>query len=266
MNKDKQFDNVVFLPEHIKEIATAFRGKIEESDLKLVQSFMTVKHTTESWGHDNEDEFFSDIRSPLLVDYSYGLIRSPYYCLRVTCDRWSTRVSVQLSLRSDVEAVYNVVEKIAAELIKHNPPPAEIPIMSSSTKVFIGHGHDSQWRDLKDHLQDQHGISVETFESGARAGHAIRDVLQGMLNRSSIAFLVMTAENETTEGEMLARQNVIHEIGLFQGWLGFSKAIVLLEDGVQEFSNIYGINQIRFPKGSISSTYGDVLATIKRES
>jgi hypothetical protein len=49
---------------------------------------------------------------------------------------------------------------------------------------------------------------------------------------------------------------VIHEVGLFQGKLGFERAIVLLEKSVHEFSNILGINQIRldFPR-EISKKY-----------
>jgi predicted nucleotide-binding protein len=75
----------------------------------------------------------------------------------------------------------------------------------------------------------------------------------------------MTGEDETTGGLTLARQNVIHEAGLFQGKLGFSKAIVLLEDGTEEFSNIAGIQQIRFAKGNIKETFGEVLAVLRRE-
>ena len=87
-----------------------------------------------------------------------------------------------------------------------------------------------------------------------------------MLNESNLAFLIMTGEDEMPDGSLQARQNVIHEIGFFQGKLGFSKAIILLEDGQQEFSNIHGIQQIRFSKGNIKETFGDVLAVIKRET
>jgi len=86
-----------------------------------------------------------------------------------------------------------------------------------------------------------------------------------MLSKSSFALLVMTAEDETKDGQFRARQNVIHEIGLFQGKLGFNRAAILLEEGTEEFSNIHGIEQIRFSKGNIKETYGEVLATIKRE-
>lgn len=86
-----------------------------------------------------------------------------------------------------------------------------------------------------------------------------------MTEVSSFAILVMTGEDEGKDGQLKARPNVIHETGLFQGKIGFSRAIVLLEDQTEEFSNLYGIQQIRFTKGNIKETFGDVIATIKRE-
>ena len=93
----------------------------------------------------------------------------------------------------------------------------------------------------------------------------MRDILESMLDRAAMAFLIMTGEDETADGKLRARQNVIHEIGLFQGRLGFSHAIVLHEDGAEPFSNLAGIEEIRFPKGKIRETFGDVVAVIKRE-
>ena len=59
--------------------------------------------------------------------------------------------------------------------------------------------------------------------------------------------------------------NVVHEAGLFQGRLGFERAIVLLEEGCEEFSNIHSLGQLRFPKGKISATFEDVRAVLERE-
>lgn len=39
--------------------------------------------------------------------------------------------------------------------------------------VFIGHGGSPRWRNLKDHLSDNHGYKIEAYETGARAGHTI---------------------------------------------------------------------------------------------
>jgi len=138
-------------------------------------------------------------------------------------------------------------------------------VESKPIKIFIGHGHNDQWRDLKDHLHEKHGFDVVAYEIGPRSGLSVKEVLETMLNESSFAFLILTGDDVDSEGEMHARENVIHEAGLFQGRLGFRRAIILKEDGVKEFSNIYGLNQIRFSKGSIRETFGDVLATIKRE-
>jgi predicted nucleotide-binding protein len=59
--------------------------------------------------------------------------------------------------------------------------------------------------------------------------------------------------------------SIIHEAGLFQGHLGFQKAIILLEDGCKEFSNIFGLGQIRFPKGNISAVFEDIRRVLERE-
>jgi predicted nucleotide-binding protein len=138
-------------------------------------------------------------------------------------------------------------------------------ITSDLPKVFLGHGRSKLWRELKDHLADHHGFEVVAFESGSRAGHTIRDILDEMAIESNIAFLVMTAEDEMADGSFQARPNVIHEAGLFQGKPGFSRGIIVLEEGCSDFSNIHGIQQIRFSKGNIREAFGDIIAAIKRE-
>jgi len=86
-----------------------------------------------------------------------------------------------------------------------------------------------------------------------------------MLDNAVFAFLVMTAEDERADGTKHARGNVIHEAGLFQGRLGFDKAIILLEDGCSEFSNIVGLTQIRFPQGNIMAKSEEIRRVLERE-
>jgi len=75
----------------------------------------------------------------------------------------------------------------------------------------------------------------------------------------------MTAEDEQLDGKFQPRMNVIHEAGLFQGRLGFTKAILLLEEGCQEFSNVEGLGQIRFPKSKMSSVFEEIRRVLERE-
>jgi len=131
--------------------------------------------------------------------------------------------------------------------------------------VFIGHGGSKDWRELKDFISDRLHLEWEEFNRGSAAGIPTIERLSAMLNQSCFAFIVMTAEDEHADSTKHARENVIHEAGLFQGRLSFSKAIILLEIGCNEFSNIHGLGQIRFESGKISSKFEEVREVLERE-
>ncbi len=249
----------MFGPEALKEADSLIESMSDSEDDELYSSTSYgVRLGSVDWQHDTEEEFFADIRkTPSYYTYDRRIGR---YHLDVTYWPWATNVTVTAPSRAEIERVFEVFERHAASC--KLPEPEE---STPSPVVFVGHGRSEQWRDLKDHLHEQHGFDIEAYEIGARAGHAIRDILEHMLEKSSFAILVLTGEDKDDEGELRARQNVVHELGLFQGRLGFSRAIVLLEEGTQEFSNIHGIHQIRYGKGRIRETYGDVLAVLRRE-
>ena len=137
--------------------------------------------------------------------------------------------------------------------------------MMPGSFVFIGHGQSPLWRELKDFTQDRLGRHVDEFNRVPVAGVTNAARLEQMLDDAAIAFLVLTAEDEMADGSVVARQNVVHEAGLFQGRLGFSRALVVLEDGCEEFSNIAGLGQIRFPKGNIGAAFEEVRRVMERE-
>jgi CAP12/Pycsar effector protein, TIR domain len=60
------------------------------------------------------------------------------------------------------------------------------------------------------------------------------------------------------------RQNIVHETGLFQGRLGFDRAIIIREEGTEDFSNIHGLQEIRFPPGQIRAIFGEVIEILKK--
>lgn len=133
------------------------------------------------------------------------------------------------------------------------------------TNVFIGHGRSTLWRELKDFVVDRLKLPYEEFNRVPVAGVTNISRLSEMLDGAGCALILLTAEDEHADGSHRARMNVIHEAGLFQGRLGFTKAIVILEEGCEEFSNIQGLGQIRFPKGNISATFEEVRAVLERE-
>jgi CAP12/Pycsar effector protein, TIR domain len=136
---------------------------------------------------------------------------------------------------------------------------------ASGTNVFIGHGQSLLWKVFKDFVHDRLRLPWDEFNRTPVAGITNTGRLSEMMESAAIAFVIMTAEDEQSDGRLQARMNVIHEVGLFQGKLGFTKAIVLLEHGCEEFSNIQGLGQIRFPAGKIEGAFEDVRRVLERE-
>lgn len=257
MEKSKHYYNVKFPAEVIEDAYNLFLKKQlhEEEDIKKPQELL-IGYGNESWCFDSVDEFLAEY--PKSESYNLDhIVKENRFIIRSFFSNSITRVTIRFQNRKDIESIFNVFEK--------NLDRSTIIVTSEPIKIFIGHGNSNQWRDLKGHLHEKHGYDVEAYEIGPRAGLTVKEVLETMLNKSSIAFLVLTGEDIDAYGEMHARENVIHELGLFQGRLGFKRAIALLEKDVHEFSNIFGLNQIRFSKGNIKETFGEVLATIKRE-
>jgi hypothetical protein len=131
--------------------------------------------------------------------------------------------------------------------------------------VFIGHGRSKDWLELKNFIGTRLRLECVEFNSDIPAGKPTVERLQEMLEAASFALLVLTAEDEHADGRRHARENVIHEAGLFQGRLGFSKAILLVEDGCEIPSNLHGLTHLGFPKDCIRATYADVLAVLENE-
>jgi hypothetical protein len=104
-------------------------------------------------------------------------------------------------------------------------------VVKANGRVFIGHGGAVVWRELKDFIHERLQLPYDEFNREIPAGRPVTQRLNDMLDGASFAFLVMTAEDEYTDATKHARGNVIHEAGLFQGRLGFEKAIILLEEG-----------------------------------
>lgn len=131
--------------------------------------------------------------------------------------------------------------------------------------VFIGHGRSKLWARLQLFLQNDLGLTTITYESVTHVGESIVPVIESMLHQATFAVLVLTAEDETAEGAKRARQNVVHEAGLFQGQLGFPRAILLQQSGVEDFSNVDGLQYIAFDGEKIESTFWELQRVLKRE-
>lgn len=261
--------------EYIEELASNRVSALFNQEYANVVSILTVAEATL-----NGETFLEG-----LLEKAKGLeIRTPIYFV----SRWRPRQVVSRdskatsqgiwtpphyvvlaktsAIRSSVDTLNNLAD-IIEQAITHLNRLTSVSLQKSSSvnKVFIGHGGSQIWKDLRDFLHQRLSLDWDEFNRVPTAGTTTVERLQEMLDTACFAFLVMTAEDEQPNGELRARMNVVHEVGLFQGRLGFNKAIILLEEGCQEFSNIHGLTQIRFPKNDIMSKSEDIRQVLERE-
>jgi predicted nucleotide-binding protein len=166
-------------------------------------------------------------------------------------DRHNVELMLE-QIRDETNYLSSLEELLPVMALREAPPvlaeteakPAGKPV------IFIGHGGSAIWKNLRDFIRDRLQMSFEEFNRISPAGISVTDRLTEMLARAEFAFLVLAGEDEQADGRLNARLNVVHEAGLFQGKLGFRRAIVLLEEGCQEFSNIHGLGKFDFKEGT----------------
>jgi predicted nucleotide-binding protein len=166
------------------------------------------------------------------------------------------------AVRTTFEQRTKFLQSVLDQLTAIGSGPVPTP---NAGRIFIGHGRSPLWREFKDFIEDRLHLKWDEFNRESTAGVSTFERLMTMRDKSAFAFLVMTAEDEHADATRHARENVIHEIGYFQGHLGPRKAIILLEEGCEEFSNVIGLGQIRFPKGNADTAFEKMRRVLERE-
>lgn len=112
-------------------------------------------------------------------------------------------------------------------------------------RILLGHGRDPVWQDVLSSLEAE-GYDVDSFEKVGSGGNQVIPTLQRMLKDCDVAVIVATAEDAVADNEIVARQNVVHEIGLCQASFGFDRVLVLRQVTTRMFSNLDGLIVVEF--------------------
>jgi predicted nucleotide-binding protein len=121
--------------------------------------------------------------------------------------------------------------------------------------VFIAHGRSNVWGVVAYHLKQDYGLNVEGYESESRTGESIDVVLDKMLAKASFAIIIFTAEDKTIDGKLHPRPNVVHELGLTQRQLKNENVAVMIQENVEIFSNISGLQYIPFKDNDVKASF-----------
>lgn len=252
------------------EAAEKIRSRIDigkellDTQINSQPEFEKLKSDTRKWTDYNKTLFnrlFDE--SPLLS--MHGLIMSAVVGQSLNQEITSHRRNIsrwinQLESIYDQRGLYEELPRDAQQSTNQDP------VNTENKKIFIGHGRSLVWLLLKDFIKDDLKLPYEEFDSISPAGKTIKERLEEMLAVCCMAFIIMTGEDEQTDGKLRARENVVYEAGLFQGKLGFDEAIILLEDGCERFSNIEGLIYIPFPKGNIEAAFERVRKVLRQKS
>lgn len=193
------------------------------------------------------------------VAMAQGIIYPPH--LRYMAKVWSIR-----SYNTQSENLIKIIKYIIRWIeSKKSTTNKKYDLLGAKKCIFIAHGRSKEWLVLKEFIVDRLKLEYEEYNREPTAGMSRKERIEAMLGNSGFALSVMTAEDLDTEGKLHPRENVIHEAGLSQGKLGFNRSIILLEEGCEEFSNIHGLDQIRFPKGNIAASFEEIRKVLERE-
>lgn len=155
----------------------------------------------------------------------------------------------------------NQLQRLAGDIdqifeVRANSELAAPATISRPARVFISHGRAPDWREVQAFIERDIGLVTLELAQEPNQGMTILGKLAEAAEQCDSAVIVMTGDDLDAGGQARARENVIHEIGYFQGKYGPSRIVLLHEDGVNIPSNIQGLVYTPFPKGVIRATFG----------
>ena len=132
-----------------------------------------------------------------------------------------------------------------------------------TNRIFLSHGRSTEWYKTQAFLERDLGHSTLELAQEPNLGRTILQKLWEESQKCSVAIIVMTGDDLIDGDEIRARENVMHEIGFFQGLYGLNNIVLLHEEGTNIPSNIHGLVYIPFPKDTVEATFGAVSRELK---
>ncbi len=158
------------------------------------------------------------------------------------------------TLQRDIDYIFELNAQFTATDSKviENPP-----------RIFISHGSSKDWLQVQNYIEKDLEIDTLELAQEPNKGRTVLQKLNEESDKCSYSVVVMTGDDLISDEEIRARENVMHEIGFFQGKYGLDKVCLLYEEGTNIPSNIHGLVYIPFPKNIINATFGSLSRELK---
>jgi predicted nucleotide-binding protein len=126
---------------------------------------------------------------------------------------------------------------------------------TSQQCVFVSHGRNSAWREVQAYIEKDLKLKTIELSQEPYSGRTNIQRLAEEADKCNYAVIVMTGDDSTPEGATRARENVIHEIGFFQGKYGFDRVCIVYQEGVSIPSNIDGLGRAQFKGADVGGAF-----------
>jgi sugar/nucleoside kinase (ribokinase family) len=132
------------------------------------------------------------------------------------------------------------------------------------TGVFLAHGTDPQWRKVWQFLEEDCHLQVYGAQPGP-SGEGQGEAMARLVALCGFAVCLLTGQDTMRTGHRYPDQSVVHQAGVFQGRVGFGRVALLVEEGVEIFSNVAGLICPPFRRGNVESTFWHLTRMLRRE-
>jgi Predicted nucleotide-binding protein containing TIR-like domain len=130
-------------------------------------------------------------------------------------------------------------------------------------RIFISHGRSPDWQQAQRYIENDIGIDTLELAEQPSQGRFVLQKLDEESEKCNYAVVVMTGDDRVGDDEVRVRENVMHEIGFFQGRFGIKRVCLLYEKDVNVPANISGLVYASFPKGHINAAFVDLRRDIE---
>jgi len=188
--------------------------------------------------------------------FSDESILSEYKSIQLTkyYGDWDDRLRThEIRVNKRITFLEAIVQRVRKNLIPERgeslAPEGPSPLPSDKQNmIFVIHGHDEASKSQVARLIERLGLTPIILAEKPNRG---RTLIEKIERHSDVAFAVaiLTPDDLVADKSARARQNVIWELGHFEGKLGRDRICLLLAPGVEIPSDLRGIAYYELDKG-----------------
>lgn len=188
---------------------------------------------TETFGHESVE--YRRFRLAAHFDWPINMLHETPHHIKIEHVVRDKDRSTQL-LKAAIELLNERLEDAAGVELEEEIPPRAI-----SNRVFVVHGHDDGTKEAVARFVQRLGLEPVILHEQANKGRTIIQKFRDEAADIGFAIVLMSPDDEMTNGTKRARQNVILELGFFLGSLGPANVAALVKGIVETPSDFDGV-------------------------